>query len=158
MNIGELYSEYEQTLRRYAIRLTSDAQWADDLVQDTFVKSMSHINLLSILPRSQCRAWLYKTLKNLFIDEIRTDKRHDALLDTLSEPQRFGEDRALEHAAQPDLIELAPEQYQELVYMRYVLDMNSTEIGAELGVPAATIRSRLHLAIQHMRRNKHRLE
>ena len=42
--------------------------------------------------------------------------------------------------------------------MRYVLDMNSTEIGDELGLPAATVRSRLHLAMKHMRRQKHQLE
>jgi len=39
-----------------------------------------------------------------------------------------------------------------------VLDMNSTEIAEQLGIPAATVRSRLHLAMKQMRRQRYKLE
>ncbi|MFN2201071.1 MAG: sigma factor, partial [Caldilineaceae bacterium] len=62
--IAELYEEYETVLLRYALRLTHDTDWAADLVQDTFVRSMGHVELLRMLKKHQRRAWLYRTLKN----------------------------------------------------------------------------------------------
>ena len=44
-----------------------------------------------------------------------------------------------------------PRRYRELLRKRYELCMTSTEIGQELGIPPATVRSRLRLAIQWLR-------
>ena len=56
-----------------------------------------------------------------------------------------------------DLFDLAPEPYRELLEMRYAMGMNSREIGEELGIPATTVRSRLHLAIKKLRAKKSNL-
>jgi RNA polymerase sigma-70 factor (ECF subfamily) len=150
MTIGDLYEEFESRLRRYAISLTHDSDRADDLVQETLIRAMAHLELLAQLKGYQRRAWLYRVLKNLFIDEERTRQRQQALVAQLTR----------EHQevcySPPELMstgvfELVPTRYRELVYQRYVLGVNSTEIGRELGIPAATVRSRLHLAIKWLR-------
>lgn len=157
MVIAELYEEYEAALIRYAQRLTHDADWAEDLVQDTFVRAMGHLELLKLLKRHQRRAWLYRTLKNRFLDQQDRWRRREELQQTLAQSSEFATDGGSFHTT-PDPFELVPEQYRELVHMRYILDMNSSEIGEELGIPAATVRSRLHLAMKHMRRQKFKLE
>ena len=48
-SIAQLYEEYEDALIRYALRLTHDRDWAEDLVQDTFVRAMGHLELLKML-------------------------------------------------------------------------------------------------------------
>ena len=150
MTLTELYETYENKLRRYAARLAHDPHWAEDLVQDTFVRAMGHLDLLGTLKPYQQRAWLYRTLKNLFLDGLNARQRQQELLDQLArEP---GTSPSLEDLVlSPDPFALVPERFRDVVVQRYVLGMNSREIGEALGIPAATVRSRLYLAIQEAR-------
>jgi RNA polymerase sigma-70 factor (ECF subfamily) len=150
MTLTDLYEEYETKLRRYAARLAQDPHWADDLVQDTFVRAMGHLDLLRVLKPYQQRAWLYRTLKNLFLDQLASQQRQEALVDDLGrEAATF--DRLHDDLLSPNPFDLVPVRYRELVEKRYALDMTSQEIGTELGIPAATVRSRLHLALKETR-------
>ena len=150
MTLTELYETYENKLRRYAARLAHDPHWAEDLVQDTFVRAMGHLDLLGALKPYQQRAWLYRTLKNLFLDGLNARQRQQELVDQLArEP---GTSPSLEDLVlSPDPFALVPERFRDVVVQRYVLGMNSREIGEALGIPAATVRSRLYLAIQEAR-------
>jgi len=150
MTIGDLYEEFEGRLHRYAMSLAHDSDRADDLVQETFIRAMAHLELLDLLKDYQRRAWLYRVLKNLFIDEQRTRQRQQALVTQLiQENQEIG--YFPPEMMSPSVFKLVPARYRELLYQRYVLGMNSTEIGHELSIPAATVRSRLHLAIKWLR-------
>lgn len=158
MDIAELYEEYESALIAFALRLTHDSQWADDLVQDTIIRAMGHLPLLSQLKRHQRRAWLFRTLKNRYLDEKHAQERHDRLLQEAASDPTTALARGQRFDLAPNPFDLVPEQYQELVHLRYVMGMNSTEIGEEMGIPAATVRSRLHLAMKQVRLKKHELE
>jgi len=57
----------------------------------------------------------------------------------------------------PNPFDLVPEKYRDLVRKRYVLGMTSQEIASELGIPAATVRSRLHLALKKLRLQAYKL-
>ena len=70
--IADIYSTNVPELRRFALNLARDADRAEDLVSDTLLKAMSHMSLLEQLNPYQRRAWLYRTLKNRFIDEQRS--------------------------------------------------------------------------------------
>jgi len=156
MTLTELYEEFEDQLHGYAVRLTTDAQQADDLVQETFIRAMGHMPLLQVLKRYQRRAWLHKTLKNLFLDQVNVQRRQQALSRQMTKetptigylPERLGE-------ANP--FDLLPEQYHDLFQKRYVLGMTSREIGQQLGIPATTVRSRLHLGLKQLRAQRAKL-
>jgi RNA polymerase sigma-70 factor (ECF subfamily) len=150
MTLADLYDEYEAALWRYAQHLEHDADRADDLVQETFIRAMSHLDLLNLLKPYQRRAWLYQTLKNLFLDELRSRRRQEALLEQLA-PETEADDFSAKEFLTANPLALVPERYRELVEKRYVLGMTSQEISEELGIPAATIRSRLHLALKELR-------
>jgi len=42
MTFADLYNEFEDKLRRYAMSLVRDPDRADDLVQETFIRAMAH--------------------------------------------------------------------------------------------------------------------
>ena len=153
MTIADLYDAYEQLLRAYALKLGRDPHLADDLVQETLIRSMGHLQLLDQLDSRQRRAWLYQTLKNLYLDRRSARQREQALIARL----------ALETATTAvsddydlgfDLFDLVPENDRDLLEKRYRLGFTSREIAAQLGIPAATVRSRLHLAINRLRARK----
>ena len=156
LTLADLYETFEDALQRYAHRLAQDPQRADDLVQETFIRAMRHMSLLSILNRHQQRAWLFRTLKNHFLDETRATQRQMALVERLGQvtpavgelPQTLGTTNPFN---------LIPEQYHTVFEMRYIQGMNSQEIAEELGIPAATVRSRLHLGMKKLRSQKSKL-
>lgn len=156
MTLADLYDDYENKLHRFAMQLTRDALEADDLVQETFIRAMPHLELLKQLDEHQCRAWLSRTLKNLFLDNQQQVRRQEALVENLRQEMSLN-DHAFSTDTDLNPFDFVPEQYREIVEKRYVLGMTSREIGQELGLPAATVRSRLHLAMQALRRKKSRL-
>ncbi len=81
MTIADLYTDYAPILRRYAMRLSGNADTMEDLVQDTILRSMAHLELLGILNRPQCEAWLCRTLKNLFIDAQHKQRVQQEMLE-----------------------------------------------------------------------------
>ncbi len=155
MTIQELYDDYEDQLHRYAERLARDPDRADDLVQVTFIRAMGHLPLLEGLQPYQRRAWLYRTLKNRFIDEERARRRQEVAYEKLAREPNV-DDLPAPSVIVAALIGLAPERYQEVLYEHYILGRTSQQIGEELGVPAATVRSRLFLARKWLA--AHRLE
>jgi RNA polymerase sigma-70 factor (ECF subfamily) len=156
MTLTDLYEEYEVPLRRYARRLTRDPHRADDLVQETFIRAMGHLDLLGLLEPYQRRAWLYRTLKNLFLDGESARHRQDALIEQMAQDIPVA-GYLPQEVILPNPFDLVPAKYRDLVEKRYVLGMTSQEIGEELGIPAATVRSRLHLALKKLRLQAYKL-
>lgn len=152
MTVDELYDDFESRLRGFAMSLAKDSDSADDLVQETFIRSMGHLPLLELLSRSQRRSWLFRTLRNVFIDERRSAGRRLAMFEKLTAD--FDESVQLAPMFPLDMLDGVPDDDRDLLERRYVLGMNSREIGDELGIPPATVRSRLHLVIKRLRSRK----
>jgi RNA polymerase sigma-70 factor (ECF subfamily) len=153
MTLEDLYDEFEARLRRYAVSLVRDADHSEDLVQETFIRVMGHLDLLDQLNGHQRRAWLFRTLRNLFLDEVRSRQRREALAEQLEQASLLSGGFWTDEVSL-DLFEAVPEGDRELLRQRYELGMNSREIADEIGVPPATVRSRLHLAVKRLRRRK----
>ncbi len=57
------------SLYRFALRKTRNQQEAEDLVQDTLLRALEFQHRLQ--PGSNCRAWLFTIMHNLFVNRIR---------------------------------------------------------------------------------------
>ena len=78
MQLAELFERHHEELYRYAARYTGDADLAEDVVQDVFVR------LAEKPPRdqSQLRAWLFRVTTTIAIDALRGTKRRLTLMET----------------------------------------------------------------------------
>src|SRR5262247_4046858 len=75
MELAELFDRHHAELYRYAERFTGDADLAEDVVQDAFVR-------LALRPPrdgSHLRAWLYRVTTTAAIDALRGARRRAAL-------------------------------------------------------------------------------
>ena len=151
LTVAELFEEYREKLTRYANSLTHDAARADDLVQETFIQAMTHLELLNQLNAPQRQTWLYQVLKNRFLDQLRAYRRKQALFEQLAYQSLNDDHTGLAGALPYELFDLVPLRYRDLLRKRYILGLTSDEIGKQLGIPAATVRSRLRLAIEWLR-------
>jgi RNA polymerase sigma-70 factor (ECF subfamily) len=150
MELDEMYAQFQPRLRVFARSLTRDSERAEDLVQATFERALVNRSLLDMLSVPQCRSWLYSTLKNLHIDEYRSNQRRSAMLHRLAAVTNTVIDPP-ELADTERLMKDLPEADRTLLNMRYERDMNSTEIGTALGIPSATVRTRLRVILQRIR-------
>lgn len=150
MTLDDLFDEFEDILYRFALRLTQDQFRADDLVQETFFRAMAHLGLFEMLNKHQVRAWLSRTLKNIFLDEERSTNRQLKLINDLMETSKSDNDLEIitEYA---DLSGLIPEELHSIFRMRYEYKMNSREISEVLNIPQGTVRSRLFHGLRKIR-------
>ena len=61
------------SLRAFAISLCGRIDRADDLVQDTLVRALTHIDRFE--KGTNLNAWLFTILRNLFLSEYRKRRR-----------------------------------------------------------------------------------
>lgn len=69
--ITELYTVYRAELLRYCCMICGNVSDAEDLLQETFMRALSNLDLLEDLGEKERRAWLYKVARNLFYDACR---------------------------------------------------------------------------------------
>lgn len=139
--IEKLYMVYHNQLLWYCIGLSGNNRaLAEDIVQDTFIRGLENAHILNDLTDSQCRSWLYKTAKNIFIDKVRRIKNEPQL-----ELKLITEDDLSEVMVRNLCGHLADEE-RELFWLRYMEGYNSTELGRLFDLPPSTVRARLSSA------------
>ncbi len=146
--IEELYKKYHQELLGWSQSMTGNLQTAEELVQEAFLRAMLQVELLETLKECQCRSWLYRTVKNLYIDRIRHTKRED-VTEELSQVQQRQE--AMEEVEWKELLQNLPDLEGVIFTLRYLEGYTSKQIGEILSLPSGTVRFKLSLARQHLK-------
>lgn len=141
----------------YALRLTTDPNDAEDLVQDTIVKAFRFFS--SYEKGTNAKAWLFRILKNSYINNYRKKSKQPHQVD-YDEVSQFYESIRSEQTETSDLEDLMyremldddvtraltdlPEDFRTVVMLCDVEGFTYEEIANMLDVPIGTIRSRLH--------------
>ena len=134
MELEELYGKFYKEIITYCTAMTKNRASAEDLVQETYLRAFTHWEDLEVLSRGQSRAWLYKTARNLFIDQARKQSRETPMKDEYFPLAAFEEDLS-----------------QAAVTLRYFEGYNAKELGDMFDLPSATVRSRLASAKRRLR-------
>lgn len=137
----KIYHLYYRPLMFYAFSLTKHKEDAEDLVAETMVRAF-----LSYDGKSDLRAWLFRVLRNLFVDEVRKKKRIV-----------YPEQKLLESIADPDsLVQkwiVAEERrwmYQE-IYRLPELERNVLLLTLTSGLKDEQIASQLSIKTEYLR-------
>ena len=81
--LEELFCAHRAELTAYCRGLCRSDAAAQDMVQEVFLRAWQNIGTLQDLGPSQRRAWLYRTVRNLFVDAMRRTAREAAALPEL---------------------------------------------------------------------------
>jgi RNA polymerase sigma-70 factor (ECF subfamily) len=152
--IRELYSHYAKALRGYVEQFCPDRASADDIVQETFIRAWRHLPQLSADDRP-VRPWLFRVARNLLIDANRAARARPMTVP--GEPAgEIWTDSGLEEILDRQLVSgalqhLSPAHQTVLVETFYRGGTMAT-VARELGIPHGTARSRLHYALDAMRK------
>ena len=152
-----LFHHFAPRLKAYLRRLGSDAQGAEELVQEVMLLVWRRAETFDPAQASAA-TWVFTIARNRRIDALRREQRPEidpndpALTPDPAEPA----DRALETAQAQDrlqaaLRELPPEQ-ADLLRLAYFEDKPHSVISSERGLPLGTVKSRLRLALDRLRK------
>jgi len=154
---GEL--PYRDQLYKTALRLARSAEDAEDLLQETYMKAYRHYD--SFQPGTNLKAWLFKILKNTFINEYRRRKlvpqqvdfaELEGTFETLvtSGPNgqpRTPEDHVMEFSLDGEVrraLLALPHNYKVVVLLADLEGYAYKEIADILAIPVGTVMSRLY--------------
>ena len=145
-------------LYNFACWLTQDRHEAEDLVQETYAKALKGFS--SFQPGTNFRAWIYRILRNAFLNSRSGLKAATVSIDAESEelvlpavqqtPESIFLQRSDWQLVQKGLEQL-PVAYREVLLLCEVEEMSYQEISATVGIPMGTVMSRLSRARQALR-------
>ena len=157
------FDEYADPLFRHACLRLSDRERAADLTQDTFIKAWDYLCAGNDI--NNWKAFLYRILNNLIIDEYRRSKSDslDALLESdsgsgdalvsvgsRSEKEESLDDELLIERVRA-LIPKLPENYRVVLSLRYLDDLAPKEVAQVLGISENSASVRIHRAVARLR-------
>lgn len=169
MAADRLVATYGERAGRLAVRITGNAEDAEEAVQDAFLSVIRKIE--TFRGDSAFGSWLYRIVANAAYQRLRTRRKRsgDISLDnllpvfdghgrhvapvadwsrSLDDPARRTELRMALGAA----IEQLPADYRAVVLLRDVEGLSHREIGEALGLTVVNVKTRVHRARLFLRK------
>ncbi|RKX20982.1 MAG: RNA polymerase subunit sigma [Candidatus Zixiibacteriota bacterium] len=145
-------------LFRTALRMTKNDKDAEDLVQEAIVKAYRFWDKFE--PGSNCRAWLFKIMTNIFINEYRSKSRSPVAVnvDEIDDNFLIGQLASDVNMEDPEkqlfakvfdddvkkAIENLPDDFRVVIILSFLEGFSYQEIAEIADLQLGTVKSRLH--------------
>ncbi len=142
----ELYARYASDVYRFALWLSGSPAEADDLTAETFVRAWAG---RSKIRTETVKAYLFAIARNLFLQQLRQQKRQVALA------QAVGQTQSGPHGVVEDRLALAevlaqlqnlPESERSALVLRVQHELPYEEIARVLGISLSLAKVKVHRA------------
>ena len=148
-----LYYRYRDWVYRLAWRFTGNRPDALDVLQETFTY------LLGKFPGFELTAsmttFLYPVVRHVSLTIRSKSSRFESEEQILNEPAAPASEETEHYRTElAAVLVVLPDEQREVLLMRFVDDMSLQEIAAALTIPVGTVKSRLHNALQALRKDR----
>lgn len=146
-------------LRNYAYKMTGNELDADDLLQETYLRAFRFFHKFE--KGTNCKAWLFRIMKNLFINNYRKNQKSPGKVD-YEEIENFFENIKSDKLDSSDLQEKVfsnllddtvtvalnslQDDFKTVIILCDLEGLSYEEIAEFVQCPIGTVRSRLHRA------------
>ncbi|WP_314824862.1 RNA polymerase sigma factor [Porphyromonas endodontalis] len=144
--------EVQENLRRYALKLTQDTNDADDLVQDTSLRALTHRD--KFVSDINFKGWMMTIMYNIFLNnQDRVERRRkifDTTVDILNVPLvteggYSTPDGAMNIREIYSAIDNLSE-HTRTPFKMFLSGYKYSEIAEKIGIPEGTVKSRIFFA------------
>ena len=153
------FMPYIKSMYNFGYRLTLDQDDAKDLVQDTYLKAYRFVE--SFQKGTNAKAWLFRILKNSFINDYRKKSKEPSKVD-YQEVETYYNSEEVDRQITPDLrvdslkdmigdeisnaLNSLDVDFRTVIILCDLEGFKYDEMAKILDIPIGTVRSRLHRA------------
>ena len=156
--LGVLFDRYQAPLYNFYAKLTGDRTLSEDLVQEVFLRILKYSRTYQ--PGTPFRAWIYQIARNARVDHYRKTPKHISFEPEMAPPVRPKD--AAQESQETQLLHRAlmqmPEEKREILVLSRFQELKYEEIARLLGCELATVKTRIHRALQELRHIFRQLE
>lgn len=151
----DIVRAHQEAVFRFAYLALGDAHEAEDIGQEVFVRAFRALDTFDT--SRPLRPWLLSITSNLCSNRRRSVGRYFAALKrayfTQETSTALGEHTAEEWEAHTlwKAVQRLKRHEQEVVYLRFFLELSEAEMAQALNIAPGTVKSRLHRALQRLR-------
>ena len=140
----------QQSLRSFALKLTSNPADASDLVQDTTLKALHAEDTFA--EKSNFSGWIMTIMRNTFLNNCRSSRRAMTILDQTVDLHQLASVPAAGSSPAPDSVYSANEishiiaslpDTQRLPFSMLIEGYSYSEIARKLNLPSNIVKSRI---------------
>ena len=162
--ISELIERHSKRVRNYIGMMVKDDDVADDIFQETFIKAVKVIDEGRYTDSGKFLSWILRIAHNRVLDHFRREKSSRQIneseagydvIGTLRFSEPTTEDTIVNSEIEQtirNLIDLLPEEQQEVVRLRYYSKLSFQKIAEQTEVSINTALGRMRYALINLRR------
>ena len=157
MAFTTVFDHFAPRVKSFMMRKGSNAEQAEDLVQETMIAVWSKAAMFST-EKGSVSTWIFTIARNLRIDKLRRERSqlYTDLEDFDAPDMSTGAEEALGRSQEDNHVAQAlaqiPAEQRDLLILSFVEDVPQSEIALRLGIPLGTVKSRMRLGYQRLRK------
>jgi RNA polymerase sigma-70 factor, ECF subfamily len=156
--IAELYQQYGSLVYSLALRVCGNAESAQEVVQDTFLKVWRQTDRWDAA-KGRLVVWLLTITRYTAIDYLRREARQpqssvktlDDISETVGKNARVDETAWQDRRIMMTLLTRLPPEQQQVIELAFYQGMSHSQIAEHLRLPLGTVKTRLRLAMQKIK-------
>lgn len=159
-SLSLLYKEYADELYSYGMKVSGDDNLVKDCIQDVFIQLIDKRKTILITPT--IHNYLFKSLRNKLLEELRTKNRKQNIITQLSanetEYDKHAEQNIIEAEENSSIrklirtsIEKLSNRQREIIYLKYTKDFSYDQIAELLQIDKASARTLLYRTLKTMK-------
>ena len=165
--LDRLIVQYQHRLFRYLLHFSGDRSLAEDIFQETWLRVLERGAQYD--SRYKFEAWLISIARNLVLDHMR--RKHPRTFTELTRPDEPDFVAEIPDHSAPTPFDLAGQSqlqgqmsaaletlepiFREILTLRFHEGMQLNEIAQVVGIPPATVKSRLYRALAKLEQHIH---
>ena len=151
VRFGERIAENKRRVFQIAYSILGNSADAEDVAQEAFLRAYQKFD--SLREAEKFRAWVNRIVFRLALNRRRSHQRRLARDSAWQSTERVTMIDGVKQAEQQVMldrlrreIERLPEKLRSVLQLSLVEEMDAADVGAVLGIPTGTVRSRVHTA------------
>ncbi|MFT5720612.1 MAG: RNA polymerase sigma-70 factor (ECF subfamily) [Motiliproteus sp.] len=148
----QLYDGFAIPLKSFLLSRGANNALAEDLLQACLLQVWEKAHLYNP-SAGNLSTWLYRIVRNRYIDHIRRNQVSDRLAppEWPTETEEFNHDEEEDQRRVKEALKKLPARQAQILYMSYYQGKTHSEIANELPLPLGSVKSSLRLAFKKLR-------
>ena len=153
--VADMVAAYQDRLFTYAFHMLGGSDDALDVTQEAFVKA--YVTLTGKYDADRCktleiRPWLYRIVRNLALNRLRSRKRMAGAVEKMKEDVRSFVPRNDRARAIRTALDKLGRESRELVILRFIEQYTYAEIASVTGSSESALRGKVYRALRRLRK------